>query len=52
MQIWLLFILKENTLQPKDMWLVQTIRGETDMLYRHIPPRPSRNDQLEEEQKR
>ena len=48
MQFWLLFILKV-TLQPKDMHLVHTIRGETDMLNRHIPSRPSRNNQLEEE---
>ena len=40
---------KRVTLQPKDMHLVHTIRGDTDMLNRCTPPRPSRNNQLEEE---
>ena len=43
---------KRVTLQPKDMHLVHTITGKTNMLNRRIPPRPSRNDKLEEEQKR
>ena len=43
---------KRVTLQPKDLRLVQTIRGETNMLERPILPRPSRNDQLAKEQNR